>query len=83
MTRSDFESTMQHRISVLRSLEYRAKRAHALGLKITGWVLTKDEASAVWVEGTTPLVAGDAGSIRLPVRRVIDYRLPQSKTVWP
>jgi hypothetical protein len=51
MTREQFTATIQHRIGILSSLEYRAKRAHALGLKITGWVLTEDESRGLcaWV----------------------------------
>jgi hypothetical protein len=82
MTSSEFRDTIQHRISVLRSLEYRAKRAHALGLTITGWVLTRDEAQGlmVWEGCVTGPGTRDIPRARAKVRKIIQSRHPMEQT---
>jgi hypothetical protein len=76
MTKEQFITTIDHRIAVLSSLEYRAKRANALGLKITGWVLTEDESKGlcVWKDCRTgPQYA------YVPVKRIIPNRQGQER----
>jgi hypothetical protein len=78
MTREQFITTIDHRIAVLSSLEYRAKRAHALGLRITGWVLTEDESRGLcaWVGCR---VGPSALGPRQPVKRIIPTRSGQER----
>jgi hypothetical protein len=78
MTKAEFITTIDHRIAVLSSLEYRAKRANALGLRITGWVLTRDEANGLQVwEGC---VTGPVGKQnRARVKRIIPNRQGQER----
>jgi hypothetical protein len=78
MTSKQFADTIQHRISVLRSLEYRAKRAHALGLRITGWVITEDEAKGLRVWRDCLVSGPDMPRPYAKVRKVIAHRAPMS-----
>ena len=72
MTAREFQERTSARVAVLSALEYRARRAAQLGLRLKGLVLTEAEADAittlkgqrVWVEGRL-----------LPVRKVIPFRI--------
>jgi hypothetical protein len=77
MTTAEFAASIQHRVSILRALEYRAKRADALGLHITGWILTRDEAHglAVW-EGCVTGPSAPGATVRAKVKKIIPHRLP-------
>lgn len=59
MTAHEFHERTTARVAVLHALEYRARRAAQLGLRIRGWVLTEAESTAItadvgqrcWIDG--------------------------------